>query len=281
MGRLFHAAAAVVALATAWAVADAGCSSDLTATSPGHDLCSGAGLCLAGFECDVTTNTCVPSGSIEAGPDATAMEAGPDATPMEAGPDATPMEAGPDATMMEAGPDASETDAGCGEATPDECAGLDGGSVCVDTKTDPQFCGGCASRCTGGETCADGGCAPACAPGLMSCNGACANLESDPGNCGKCGTTCLLATLDGYCQSGACKSACASGYTACAGTLNDACVNLQTDPTHCGVCGTACTANEVCLAGACKAYVPASGCWECSSESCCATIAGQTVCACP
>ena len=222
----------------------------------------------------MATNTCVPGGSIEAGPDGTAMEAGPDGTATEAGSDGSAMEAGP------------EPDAGCGGGTPHECTGMDGGSVCVDTTTDPQFCGGCATRCTGGEVCSGAVCVPACAPGLMSCSGNCVNLQSDPGNCGKCGTTCVVA-VDGYCQSGKCQSAaCTTGYTACAGSLgNDACVNLQTDPTHCGACGTsgstACSANEVCLAGVCTKYVPASGCWECSPASCCETIAGQTVCACP
>jgi hypothetical protein len=283
MGRLFHAAAATLALATTWAVADAGCSSDLTATSPGHDLCSETGLCLAGFECEAATNTCVPSGGIEAGPDATAMEAGPDGTAMEAGPDGSE----PDASEPDATPDASEPDAGCGGATPDQCEGRDGGAACVSTKTDPQFCGDCTTSCTGGQTCTNGSCVVACPPGTALCGGSCVNTQSDPDYCGNCTTACS-GTLGLACQSGSCEGlinpSCNAGDTVCQVTASTyACANTQTDPMHCGTCATACTDSEVCLAGACKPYVPVSGCWECSSasQSCCPTVAGQLVCVCP
>lgn len=63
------------------------------------------------------------------------------------------------------------------------CAG-----TCVDTDTDPAFCGDCDTRCREGETCCDGLCVgpggcctngkPGCPRGQRCIDGACAEIES-------------------------------------------------------------------------------------------------------
>jgi hypothetical protein len=174
----------------------------------------------------------------------------------------------------------------CDAATPDACPPFNGGEACVNDKTDPQFCGSCTKQCTGGHVCQNGACVAACPPGLTSCSSKCVNVTSDGENCDTCGNACP-STLSGnsYCQSGACTTACAPGFIACAvGTLGGApytCANLQKDWANCGGCGKACAANQVCDAGACVPYLPASACWECgdgNSMPLCCSLDGQTIC---
>ncbi len=85
-----------------------------------------------------------------------------------------------------------------------------------------------------------------------------------------------------FCSSGSCKAACGSGLTGCAtaGGRSD-CVDTRKDPTHCGSCTNACTGSEVCAAGVCVAYIPASAGWECGNGNsfptpC--TLGAQAVC---
>ncbi len=59
--------AATGALVSSWAAAGAGCSSDLTETSPGHDRCDATGQCVAGYVCEAVTNTCVLAGTLAGG----------------------------------------------------------------------------------------------------------------------------------------------------------------------------------------------------------------------
>jgi hypothetical protein len=116
----------------------------------------------------------------------------------------------------------------------------------VDTKTDPNNCGGCNVVCTGGEICSAGACTPTsfCTVGQTNCGGTtgCTNLQSDPGNCGACGSSCATSYL---CDAGSC--ACAPGDAVC----NSLCTNIQVDPNHCGSCSTVCPSTEVCDAGTC------------------------------
>jgi hypothetical protein len=86
------------------------------------------------------------------------------------------------------------------------CAGQSG---CVSLDTDAN-CGSCGVACdpaNGVGTCATGSCAVAsCSAGFGDCdgnaaNGCEANLETDPDNCGACGTVCVSGT----CSSGMCS----------------------------------------------------------------------------
>jgi hypothetical protein len=84
----------------------------------------------------------------------------------------------------------------------------------------------------------------ACGDGQAVCNNRCANVQTDPNNCGACGTTCAAGQA---CTAGRCEIVCPSGQTLC----NGACVSIQADRANCGACGMACPAGQVCSMGAC------------------------------
>lgn len=68
-----------------------------------------------------------------------------------------------------------------------ECTG-----ACVDTKTDNDNCGMCATPCTAmTEQCVEGQC---CKVGETVCSGTCTNTNTDPLNCGGCGKPCPAQT---------------------------------------------------------------------------------------
>jgi len=75
----------------------------------------------------------------------------------------------------------------------------------------------------------------------VPCNDGCVDLDSDSQNCGTCGTVCV----GGTCTAGTCS--CAGGQASC----DDACTDVQTDDNNCGECGNACNAGETCEAGSC------------------------------
>ena len=127
--------------------------------------------------------------------------------------------------------------------------------------------------------------------GQTLCDSRCTDLETDPGNCGACGTICAgLAT----CISGTC---CPQGQTVCSGT----CTDLSSDLANCGACGTACSGGTGCNAGACTCpsgdttcggacvnlqtdtsncgacSVACAGPGPCSAGQCCPLL-GQTAC---
>jgi hypothetical protein len=111
------------------------------------------------------------------------------------------------------------------------------------------------------------------------------NLASDPNHCGICINACPPLLGNGHCQSGACKQVCDAGFTECVVSSGPssltACVDLQKDPTHCGNCQTACSPSEACVAGQCKPFLQASGCWECGNGNAmplCCPLAGKTIC---
>lgn len=71
-----------------------------------------------------------------------------------------------------------------------------------------------------------------CPSGFEECDGACADLATDPGNCGACGTVCGgTEGREQACIAGDCG--CPEGTTDCEGS----CVNLLTDAKNCGQCG--------------------------------------------
>jgi hypothetical protein len=70
-----------------------------------------------------------------------------------------------------------------------------------------------------------------CGKGEAPCATGCAELESDPKNCGACGSACPAGVA---CTAGKC--ACPGGRIACGG----ACVDTSSDPKNCSRCGRAC-----------------------------------------
>jgi sulfatase modifying factor 1 len=124
-----------------------------------------------------------------------------------------------DTGVVDSGPDASDT-ASDSPPTNDGDVGGDTGCftggtlcnrICVDLTTDARHCGGCGNICgrtTAPRSCAGGVCAFVCPSGSGNCdaddgNGCEATLDSDPNNCGRCGTVCLSGT----CASGVCAAA--------------------------------------------------------------------------
>ena len=76
------------------------------------------------------------------------------------------------------------------------------------------------------------------------------DLESDPYNCGWCGSLC---DYDEDCVEGRCtrveEEACPPGQTHCYGI----CIDTLTDPGNCGDCDISCGADETCERGICTA----------------------------
>jgi hypothetical protein len=76
----------------------------------------------------------------------------------------------------------------------------------------------------------------------------CTDLDSDPKNCGNCGSLCLGGRI---CSGGKCE--CAPDFVICQGAdLLDACFDPLTDPKHCGDCETACDSDGLCVDGTCE-----------------------------
>ena len=139
-----------------------------------------------------------------------------------------------------------------------ECADPAGGDPqCVDLRTDPIFCGGCAAEaCAQGQRCRNGRCR--CPRGQTLCTDpvfgdvACFDLLTDRGNCGSCNAAC--AGIGERCRNGRCR--CPAGKTLCVPSdpfIPAECVDLRTEPSHCGACNAACLGvGERCQNGACQ-----------------------------
>ncbi|MHB1845509.1 MAG: DUF1565 domain-containing protein [Deltaproteobacteria bacterium] len=94
-----------------------------------------------------------------------------------------------------------------------------------------------------------------CGAGLSQCGGGCSDLQSDPNNCGVCGTLCPAPVgATPACASGACAFVCPTGLTGC----GNGCVDPSSDPANCGSCGVSCPKGELCSRSAC-AEVCATG----------------------
>jgi hypothetical protein len=106
--------------------------------------------------------------------------------------------------------------------------------VCSNLKSDPN-CGACGNNCRAyGQTC---------------CGSYCADLNTDVGNCGRCGTVCpppgpyeQVACVSGTCVYN-CIDDCGNGN----------CTNLDWDPDNCGACGNVCPDSApICNQGTCS-----------------------------
>jgi hypothetical protein len=123
------------------------------------------------------------------------------------------------------------------------------GSLCTDTLSDANNCGGCNRACPSGDTCQSGFCTPpndpeSCAPPNHVCGGTCVDLAHDRDNCLACGQACAVGQL---CGPIGCTATCNAPLVTCGG----ACVNPLGDAANCGGCGHACGRDQMCTVGAC------------------------------
>jgi hypothetical protein len=154
------------------------------------------------------------------------------------------------------------------------CACSDPGNIvcdgqCIDGLGNRNNCGKCGNQCPAGQDCIGGSCQPPCGPceervnnvcvpkdGLTNCNGACVNTQTDPNNCGGCGTVC---DHSGSCQNGACTP-CPDypdlHYTWCPADLGGDIIGVCCRPETPNCCFTAhgggcCADSETCCDGYC------------------------------
>ncbi len=150
---------------------------------------------------------------------------------------------------------------GAGGTPSTGCNGTVCAGECVDTTSDPRFCGDCVTSC-GDATpfCQSGTCVDACSVPFQECGSqSCVDVSTDPNHCGDCDNACPSDAP--LCSDGSCVASCDPGSgtpTQCGGS----CTDLSNDPLNCGACGNVCDASEVCAAGDC-------------SSSC---ASGQTLC---
>jgi Cys-rich repeat protein len=258
--------------------------------------CLGDGDCTGGRVCDTATHACVAkctSGANCAPPtpqcDTTAgicVQCLGDAncTGVNGRPHCAPtteqcVECVADANCP-AGETCTNNRCGC-PSSMTNCSG-GGGVACRDLANDPRNCAQCGNPCGDRQVCTGSQCT--CRPGLTTCAAVCADTKSDPEHCGGCtgaGTACAAGQmcLAGKCQaaSGGCKAPTPTACTGAGGRV--ACVNENTDPLHCGDCGTACAVGEICAAGNCVRYRPATSCNQCPCNAVCGSFgAGAFTC---
>ena len=157
-------------------------------------------------------------------------------------------------------------------------------------------------RATGG----DAGLPGECARGQLLCAGECIDPNSDPHNCGACGsvcagsdcgpdacfcdqgrTTCLPGCGEsGHCSAGVCDSTC--------GICGNRCIDLCISATDCGACGVACAAGRECVAGECTCppgqtvcdgncvdlLTDRNHCGECDTPCCDSSVCSVGICTC-
>ena len=133
----------------------------------------------------------------------------------------------------------------------------------MDTQTDADHCGACATQCGTSETCVAGACT--CGSGELGAGGAQGGGSRGrgggspphavvPGCTHRLGDT--AAALSAACVTALCcclpaapaAAGCTGTHTCCGA---DGCVDTQTDADHCGACATQCGTSETCVAGAC------------------------------
>lgn len=147
--------------------------------------------------------------------------------------------------------------------------------ACVDLANDPNHCGSCPNGCAHSAYCAAGSCT--CRPTYTACGSSCVQLASDPDRCGGCAAT--PCTAGQKCEASGCHSgACTGGLTGCDVGGRLACVDLASGIPYCGACGVVCAPDEVCAAGKCARYAPATPCTSCPCVGCTALVGSTTCC---
>jgi hypothetical protein len=131
-----------------------------------------------------------------------------------------------------------------GDQTTCAQSGLACNGICEETQTDPNNCGACGNVCpltvspyclanpnqcsAFQQSCISGVCG-GCSTGLTACSSTCTNLQSDPSNCGACGTVCLAGQV---CNAGQCMGSFPNG--AACGSANQCIGGFCTN----GVCSS-------------------------------------------
>ena len=126
------------------------------------------------------------------------------------------------------------------------CCATNGGSACVDTRQNPDFCGRCGTVCDTDRPhvlrgCDGGNCEYPCAPNWGRCSPGARGCDTDLNqveNCGRCGRHCPAPDA-GFagCVEGNCAQGCFPGSQLCPpGT----CFSLD-DINHCGNCTQRCS----------------------------------------
>jgi hypothetical protein len=146
---------------------------------------------------------------------------------------------------------AGQCEPACGAGFAD-CNSMPNDGCEADITGDTLHCGGCAIACSTAHLtplCEGGACDGPCDAGYADCNsnkrvdGCEISVQTDPANCGGCGTVCSgnhVATP--ACRGGRCAGTCDAGFADCNANLEaDGCeVNSLTDVMNCGACGTVC-----------------------------------------
>ena len=132
------------------------------------------------------------------------------------------------------------------------------GVMCNGTES----CNEASDRCDSGTTTCGAGtvcdagsdtCQLSCGGGTTQCGVTCVDTDSDPTNCGGCGTSCAGASSTGVCVGGSCRYLCDSGFGDC-DAMTDGCeTDLGSDRLNCGFCGNTCATG--CSAGVCSDWV--------------------------
>jgi hypothetical protein len=187
---------------------------------------------------------------------------------------------------------------GIGTAFAKQCPSgqTDCGGKCVDTRTDPNNCGVCGTKCRSG-LCVNGLCCP---PGAGKCGNSCCSLtccggntcvdtQHDKNNCGSCGNKCDACST---CQNGTCVSSCPQGQTCqngkcapppiCSPAASDYCnALLICGPNSFCYCAQGVDGNTYCLQiyGGCSPTCSSNS--DCAPGSICvseASCCGNNVC---
>ena len=120
---------------------------------------------------------------------------------------------------------------------------------CVDTRSDPRYCGDCRTVCPGGYVCESSACVdPAdCRTNELGCTGF-TYCDEATGSCLRGCTEDEQCLRDQeVCEVDTHECICAPGFERCAFD----CVDTQADPRFCGGCLTSCLPGEVCEAAIC------------------------------
>jgi len=167
----------------------------------------------------------------------------------------------------------------CSESPPNGSSGCSGGSCTL--VCDPGFencdddamtgcesllsaaatCGGCMTSCEAPTPLCQGdpgsgySCVSTCMGGLAECGTVCADLDTDPLNCGTCGTACMVGDhAAALCASGSCGMTCDADYDDCDMDPSNGCETSLLEVDDCGACGVLCdlpSGLESCAAGTC------------------------------